>query len=98
METRFKIPKLEKLQPLTNKEKKYIWRNYIELLIQNGYNVERFLFNPPRLKYINCTYLLDEIIKLENIYSLHTVDEEKASLKEWESFKKRYQHGDNCIK
>lgn len=84
---------IEKLKPLTNKEKKYIWRTFIELHVMNGYNIEQFLFNPPRLKYMNCTYVIDEIIKQENIFSGNTED----SLKEWKLLEKRYSFGINSI-
>ena len=84
---------IEKLKPLTNKEKKYIWTTFIELHIQNGYNVEEFLFNPPRLKYMNCDFIINEILKQGNIFygeneNLH-IDSNK-SVNEWELLKNRY--------
>jgi len=84
---------IEKLKPLTNKEKKYIWRTFIELYIQNGYNVEEFLFNPPTLKYMNCTYIIDEIIKQEKILYGST----EKNIEEWEVLKNRYIYGINSI-
>lgn len=83
----------EKLKPLTNKEKKYIWRTFIEIHIQNGYNVEEFLFNPPRLKYMNCNYIIDEIIKQDDIFHGDNEDfyiNTNKSAKEWELLKNRY--------
>jgi hypothetical protein len=87
------VETIEKLKPLTNKEKKYIWATFIELLVMNGYNIQKLLFNPPRLKHMNCTNVIDEIIKQENIFSGNTKD----SLKEWELLKNRYNFGINSI-
>lgn len=57
-------------KPLTTREKKFIWVDYVEIHAREGYDISKLIFKRPPLNRMNFEYILKRIIEMNNNYEM----------------------------